>query len=90
MKFEEEGSFYVDEHIGPNSEFNLYTMGSVKHNGYVKKMKLKDNRGHSYAIMNDEGLQFHYLSLFDVPFEKVGCFFLNFFVSRLTYTVIIT
>ena len=79
MKLEEEGSFYVDEHIGPNSEFNLYTMGSVRHNGYVKTMKLKDNRGHSHAIMNDEGLhEFHYLSLFDVPFEKVRMACFNF------------
>ena len=28
LKSEETGSFHIDEHIGTNTMFNLYTMGS--------------------------------------------------------------
>ena len=68
MKIEEHGSFYVDQHIGTESSFNVYTMGPTSENGYVKSIKLKDNRGNTYSNMV-ERLQFHYLNVFNVPFD---------------------
>ena len=67
---EERGAFVIDQHIGSSTEFQLYTMGPRKTQGFVKGITINDIRQSKYLHLDDR-LEYHYLSVYKVPFESV-------------------
>ena len=66
----ERGSFVIDEHIGSNTQFQLYTLGSKQNNGLVKGISINDKKAGKYSQMDDVNLQeYQYLTVYQVPFD---------------------
>ena len=64
------GEFVVDQHVGNQTEFLLFTMGSSADNGFVKNIIIRDVRHEKYSDISNR-LEYHYLSVFQVPFDEV-------------------
>ena len=65
------GEFVIDQHVGNSTEFLLYTMGSSADNGFVKNIFIRDVRHEKYSDISNR-LEYHYLSVFQVPFDEVS------------------
>ena len=70
-RMEEKGSFSIDENVGNNTDFQLYTMGPSSAQGYVKGIMIKDIRQKKYNKIIDR-LYDHQLSVAFVPFDDVS------------------
>ena len=79
VSIEANGEFVIDQHVGNQTEFQVYTMGSSADNGFVKNILLRDTRNEKYSDISDR-LEYHYLSVFQVPFDEVR-FFIWFEIS---------
>ena len=77
LSLEANGEFVIDQHVGNQTEFQVYTMGSSADNGFVKDILIRDTRNEKYSDISDR-LEYHYLSVFQVPFDEVS---LSFFLS---------
>ena len=70
LSIEANGEFVIDQHVGNQTEFQVYTMGSSADNGFVKNILIRDSRNEKYSDISDR-LEYHYLSVFQVPFDEV-------------------
>ena len=70
-KTNEIGTFVIDQHIGSNTEFQVYTMGSKKDNGFIRSISVNDIRQENYAqIFDAHFLEYHFFSVYQVPFDS--------------------
>ena len=51
---------------------------SFTENGFVQGIRISDNRGKMYDNIVEQ-LQYHYLKVFDVPFDEVSTSFIFFY-----------
>ena len=71
MKLEERGSFYIDQHIGNNTQFHIYTMGDREDSGHIKSITINDRRQTKYSSITDYFLHYHYMTILDqVPYNS--------------------
>ena len=69
--------------------FVIYLHISFTENGFVQGIRISDNRGKMYDNIVEQ-LQYHYLKVFDVPFDEVSTsfIFLLFFFCYLTCNIL--
>ena len=68
LSVEASGEFVIDENVANQTEFRVFTMGSSADNGFVKNIFLRDIRHDKYSDISNR-LEYHYLSVFQVPFD---------------------
>ena len=59
----------IDKYIGNETEFNVFAIN--RENGFLKSIAVSDKRGAQYRNIHDYMTQYHILSVYEVPFDKV-------------------
>ena len=82
-KRDENGHFAVDQYSGRNTNFKVYFTNLVE--SYIKSISIESQDGNSFNTLMDSRMSLHYLSIYNVPFDKVTIFYQQF-ISNKKYT----
>ena len=67
----EGGNFIIDKFSGGETSFSAFMLNPYE--PFLKRMSVTDRRGNLYNTMMETMVNFHIFSIYNVPFQSVGC-----------------